>query len=694
VCVRPSTQREANRRLGRSREWRDSISLLEGIRHLGFEVDPLAWGALLGCCARAVGQNKGRRANADPQGGAPSSATIWTRAVRLWAELLQDGTEPDVIMLGTAVAACGRSWAWHSAAQLLSGARSRGGPEPNLIVRSAVLSACAGAALWTAALQLLSESKRGLDAIAVNAALDACARGGQPLRALALLKAMPAEGLEPDMFSLNTAISVCAKGTLWREALSLLGDADRLGFGGADAVGLSAAIIACGRGERSAGLWRRALALLLGGRHLEPDGLNAACNAACASCEVAGQWERAFELTESVLRQHGLRPDLVTVNSLIAACETSRQWSWALHLLREELCGRRGLRADLVGYNAAAGACALAFRLSGKRSLQPATDHAAGWQWAVWIQASMRSEGLFPDLVTSNTLLSAYGRAAAWPQAVEVLRGLPRARLSPDTISCSAALAACAAGSEETRARPWRAMLQLLHAMPASRLEPQETALGSVAAACGSWAWSLHLVSGPTPSVAPGIAALGAAIEACERQGSGHSDLLGRLCADLRQLLLQHRAVALSERDQGLALLATELLAGRGQLCESAARAALRSLAAPARRVLHRLAGSCLPGPTSTGRLCEPVLDLQGSLGAFLTTSVVDDMREAAGLHSAYPWLPVPTARLTSRRWLCASLSKERLGAYEEPAAKLIAVWCSVALLHRSVQEKEEDERS
>ena len=87
------------------------------------------------------------------------------------------------------------------------------------------------------------------DAYAINAAINACERGGQWEEAEMLLQEMQALGLSPDRVTYNTAIAAAARAAQWEQSLRLL-DAMRAGGEATapDAWSYSAAMRACDKG--------------------------------------------------------------------------------------------------------------------------------------------------------------------------------------------------------------------------------------------------------------------------------------------------------------------------------------------------------------------------------------------------------------------------------------------------------------
>ena len=101
-----------------------------------------------------------------------------------------------------------------------------GGVALNTFTFNAAISACAKGGEWQKALDLVDELKqqRGLepDVITYTAAISACAKGGQWLTALELLDELKHRGLEPNIITYSAAISACEKGRQWETGIDIL----------------------------------------------------------------------------------------------------------------------------------------------------------------------------------------------------------------------------------------------------------------------------------------------------------------------------------------------------------------------------------------------------------------------------------------------------------------------------------------
>ena len=207
-----------------------------------------------------------------------------------------------------------------------------------------------------------------LSLVAMNSLIAACGRGGRPDLALQVLSVMKSRyGVEPDSRSYRCAVIACnkaehdlhrwlkmdseASGTKsenvmvsdetvqwWECALSLLRRMREEGLI-PDVATYSAAISACD----SAGEWQRALGVLQmmidDDRTAETNStlLNLYCfNAAISACEKGQAWVEALELYERMLDTgEPIRPNIITLNSLLVALENAGQKELAQSMYRE-----------------------------------------------------------------------------------------------------------------------------------------------------------------------------------------------------------------------------------------------------------------------------------------------------------------------------------------------------------------------
>lgn len=162
--------------------------------------------------------------------------------------------------------------------------------------------------------------------ISFSAAIGACEKGGQWLKACHLLEAMLKGKVTPDVIIYNAAISACEKEGEWQQALNLF-EAMLQGRVNPDIIVYNATISACEKG----GHWQQALNLFraMPKARATPDSIS--YNAAISACEKGGQWQQALNLFEEVLRAKGT-PTVISHNAAISACHRGHQWQQALLL--------------------------------------------------------------------------------------------------------------------------------------------------------------------------------------------------------------------------------------------------------------------------------------------------------------------------------------------------------------------------
>lgn len=256
---------------------------------------------------------------------------------------------------------------WMEAVELLHTSDiTRDSPGTGLIDQVAlghVLSACSKMDEFEEALSLLQvygihtsklpHRSPALPIVALNGLIAACGRGGRPDLALALLNEMePRFGIVPDSRSYRSAIIACNQAEherrlytmnddesddeslepsigWWECSLALLRRMVEEGLT-PDKQAYSSVISSC----EAAGEWQRALGVLQ--MIIEGDeggligdstrSLNLYCwNAAISACEKGGAWVEALDLYERMLQMDALKPNVVTMNSLLEALDSADQ---------------------------------------------------------------------------------------------------------------------------------------------------------------------------------------------------------------------------------------------------------------------------------------------------------------------------------------------------------------------------------
>lgn len=253
---------------------------------------------------------------------------------------------------------------WETALSLLhSSDIVEGGEGPALVEPGALCSAmlaCSKADKWEESLQLLRlYGGNNASIVAVNSLIASCGRAGRADMAMEVLYEMEQKGLKPDERSYRSAIIACNQAEheqrrllrrqsrpvkdgfeWWECAVSLLRRMKENGLK-PDTPTMSSAISAC----EAAGQWQLALGILQSAMDEEVGDddshvLNLYCfNAALAACEKGGAWVEALEIYEKMKEQGGqeLRPNIVTLSSLILALDAAGQKELAVSMYEEGL---------------------------------------------------------------------------------------------------------------------------------------------------------------------------------------------------------------------------------------------------------------------------------------------------------------------------------------------------------------------
>ena len=275
----------------------------------------------------------------------------WSRAMALLSTSVYHGLKPDVVSCNTALSSCTAA-PWRQAAALFAEASNH--CQRDMISYNAMLGVSEKGGLWQRGLQLLGGqllAGMGIDIITVSANVGACARAGEWEQALMFPRVLLRRSIRPNIVPFSMAVDACDSGQHWQAAASLVLDASlsmRL-----DAVSLNSAM-------KARASWRQSWTLLEHMRvsSLEADlavlstavdvaaqGLNwpwalllfanfhrlprqsafdlTFCNSIIAACDSACLWAHVLRLA-ATLQRHILRPDILTVSSVLHACDHGR----------------------------------------------------------------------------------------------------------------------------------------------------------------------------------------------------------------------------------------------------------------------------------------------------------------------------------------------------------------------------------
>ncbi|CAK9095803.1 unnamed protein product [Durusdinium trenchii] len=420
--------------------------------------------------------------------------------------------ELDVLKQATSkLKAFSTSHQWTKALDLLALLRCSTGPKPNMITCNAASSACVHHG-WSWALHLLVSAQAARlrsDLVSCNVALKARA---QWVDAMASLEQMCRSQTRPDLISYNSLVhqleatqwsralgiwgeiqadvrdvvtfasiaSSCAKARQWRHELRLLsslwGSACEL-----DAITFNA--ITSGLPESQA--WSKGQHLLSKVQFLLLQ-VNEISYHAAISCQEF--WRRAINLCGK-LREDGLKPNIVTCNSISSTCQAE----WQQVMLALNTFADIGLELDIISFNVAISACGmktlweLAWSLFQELSASGMADPytfttmiktCAATHWWHVLSLLEASHSLGPSLEVWNAAISSCSNASAWLQALLVYGAMQQQQVLPDVASYSQVIMACDEGSQHALA------LSFLEELEADSLRPDVVAFGSAMNAC------------------------------------------------------------------------------------------------------------------------------------------------------------------------------------------------------------------
>ena len=309
-------------------------------------------------------------------------------------------------------------------------------------------------ASWTEALALLRwMGENGLqpDAFRFCAVQAQCDRAGQWRRAGLFLQRMVAASTEPGAVAYGTATSGCRQDGRWPAALALLKELALL-HGEVSDIALNTGLAACSYGH-SWDSWRQALQLLRpatnGG---DPKQSSTAVNTAAKACETRLHWDLVLELLQ-VLGRNAWEGDVFSCSTAVSAC--GRKQHWEASLVVWQTFRDRRVQPNAVAYGAVCSACSL-----GRPEL--CGDFLK----------DMHRRRFRPNLIVCNVALSSFVELDRWPDALQLLAEMDAAGPTPNTVSLRAVAAALAVQREGSLLRGARPLLHRLSGAVQRLLQP------------------------------------------------------------------------------------------------------------------------------------------------------------------------------------------------------------------------------
>eukprot|EP00752_Nemacystus_decipiens_P006448 g5808.t1 len=426
--------------LGKCGRWKEALATLDRMRAKGVPPDVYSFNSAISACGRAA---------------------KWQQALALLSEMEREGSmvAPDLFSFNGAINAVAKGGRWQQALDLLMGIKTRG-MTPDVVSFSSAMSACDRAGEWQRALEIMDlmlEQNVEPNIVSYGTAISACARGGRWQKALSLLADIPSRGLELNAHVYGSAIHACAVGGEHHRALALLGEMlERRVI--PDAAAFTAAMAA-------ADGWAAALRLLeiMKREGVLPD--IKTYNAAMSVIARSGREDVALALLNQ-MRVDGCSPDVVSFNTAIDACASRERWQEAVELLEVDMPGAK-VKPDVITITSVIHACA---------------GPTGNWEKAYELLDTMWQDptGPRPNKLTYDLVIQACGHGGEWELGVALIDDMRDLDIAPDAQTFNIAVAACARSGERLAAET------LVANMWKARVTPDEFTYASLVAACGN----------------------------------------------------------------------------------------------------------------------------------------------------------------------------------------------------------------
>ncbi|CAE6920884.1 PFP-BETA1 [Symbiodinium natans] len=475
-CGRPSCPQAWGGLIKQSalhRHWRGALYSLFAMHVQGFKPNTVAWNLATAACGRCQ---------------------KWQATLRLMTTASQAA---DQITYNTAAKLTCEVGRWEVGHRCIAGASERR-IEPD------------AASSWSMCLHEFAVLE-SCDATACTSALSALCSELQWQAGMNLLEEFFCQALEADVAMVGTGIAAISASDRWHCSLNLFSLLHSRTLR-ADSICLGA----CANGFVQRANWFQAVHLgtLLMAEDLQ---LNRVfCNSVLGGFQKCGRWESLGVM----LRNAGGGPDLVAMNTAVAACEKGSIWQQATLLLEEAKV--LDIQPDAIFGSAVLTAC----------------QDAASWQLQLQHFWGFCGEGCHePRAALCNSVLSA---GVAWQPALHIIGQLCLWRLRPAAVACGASLRCFSAEGGR-----WRDGIELLDTLLAdwiwwSSTMKQNQVWCSVLRVPGiSWKASLDILHTMRVHIAEADATLLATVvEACDKASQSKGKLQPLLADVAREAVL------------------------------------------------------------------------------------------------------------------------------------------------------------
>lgn len=456
----------------------------------------------------------------------------WQQASAVCAAAVAETLRADVATCSSVICAAGRGKLWQEAFAWLFHFCSAA-LEINEIVYNSLLTVnpADASSKWRSSLCILDVLKVQLrkDVVSFNTLITACDRSKDWSKALIVFRHCQQDSVETTTVSLGASISACQRSTQWQKALDISMQRGKCVMSN---VLRNSLISAC----TTAGAWQHAMTLAAGdagyaGQNLRFDHFtmntlmcgpgrpgvqwrsavqmadrmrlpwdlvtyNSAFQVHCDS----GEWEPSFQLVQE-LNKGNLRPNILTVSSLMSSCGQFQQWQ-ASYGFCTQMIGLK-LEANIVFCNA----------------MMSANEKRSRWTTALELQQNTQDLGIRLSVVSFGSIINACEKERRWTLALALVNVLQGKNLEWNQITSSSSLRVLGSCGKWFDAS---ALLQQLQSC-ASKMDPFSfTATSDACVEAAQWIQTLNLLDVATCSegfqVSLGNIAISASGEAEEWQ--------------------------------------------------------------------------------------------------------------------------------------------------------------------------------
>ena len=384
-------------------------------------------------------------------------------------------------------------------------------------------------ASWASALHVFSEArdlshqpdtKWRPEIFISNTVLKACGRSQHWQQASAVCAEAVAETLRADVATCSSVICAAGWGKLWQEAFAWLFHFCSAALEINEIVYNSLLTVSPADSSR----WKSSLCILdVLKVQLRKDVVS--FNTLIAACDRSKDWRTALIVFRHC-QQDSVQMTTVSLGASISACQRSAQWQKALDIMRWKCVMSNVLRNSLIGACTTGGAWQHAMTLAGDAGSVGQNlrfDHftmntlmcgpEVQWRSAVQMADRMR---LPWDLVTYNSAFQVHCNSSEWEPSFQLVQELNKGNLQPNILTVSALMSSCG------QFQQWQASYDFCIQMIALKLEANIVFCNAMTTAnekSSRWTTALELQQNTQDlGIRLSVVSFGSIINACEKE--------------------------------------------------------------------------------------------------------------------------------------------------------------------------------